>query len=380
MWQGDATHSGYLPDTLLFGQRTFAWSKFARPAGITGMVASNTAVFTTDSPSYQYDAGSAATLRALALSDGHLLWSISFPPDTIISAPAYADGAVFFVEDIYPGIGPPDTRFLTSVDAANGIQVYRVPLPVGGTTVDAPTISNGHVYLQNQLLPGSYSQGIAYQFTSFSEATGDLEWQSQSPNGDGVLPTVVGDYVYGCFMTLNVLNVADGLSAGSIPNPGASYLCTTRAPIVLGSLAYANQDNKLVAFDLQAGEVAWSVDNNAVGQISTDGAHLFYLSAGALTVRDALTGALEWGWESPIGPIGSTTSLTDNMVVTKTHVILTDGGKLYFIDRSTHFLVGSYKVAGLIGFAGNLVLVGDTKGVVTAFRVPTEELFANGFD
>jgi outer membrane protein assembly factor BamB len=379
MWQGDAAHSGYLPDTLLLAQRTLAWSKVARPGAITAMVASNTAVFTTDSPTYQYSAGSAATLGAQDLSDGHTLWSISFPSDTVISGPAYADGALFFVENIYQGFNDADTRFLTAVDATTGQQIYRVPLPLVGTTVDTPTISNGHVYLQSQVYPGSYSPS-PYSFGSFAEVSGSLEWQSESA-GDGTLPTVIGDRIYGCLATLNILDAADGTTLDAVPNPDdTSDACTTKAPAVLGSMAYVNQGDRLAAFDLQAGTVAWSVDHYAAGQISTDGASLFYNSAGALTVRDAATGTLQWGWEAPLGSIGSSGALSDNMVVTKTHVILSDGNKLYFIDRNTHFLVGSYQVAGIVAFASNRVLVGDASGIVTAFHVPTEEIFASGFE
>jgi hypothetical protein len=133
-----------------------------------------------------------------------------------------------------------------------------------------------------------------------------------------------------------------------------------------------------VAFDLNS-RGAWSADHNARGQISTDGAHVFY-SAGALTVRDAATGALQWGWEAPQVQIGAYASLSDNLIVTKTHVIVTDGSRLYFINRDSHFLDGSFKVAGLIAYAAGKVIVADTQGIVTAFDVPADEVFSSGFE
>jgi outer membrane protein assembly factor BamB len=383
MWQGDAAHSGYAPKTLFFAERRFAWSKFARPAAITGMAVSSTAVFATDSPTSQYSSSPPATLGAQDLSDGHTLWSISFPTGTAISAPAFADGMLFFVENLYGGFDIPDTRYLDAVDAATGNPVFRVPLALAGTMFDSPTVAGGHIYFESRVDPSPIGplSTTAYWFGSASEQTGTLEWQSQTAAGDGRVPTLVDDRLYGCTTQLNILDPATGATISSIANPDdAVDLCSGAAPAVAGSFAYANQGTALVAFDLTAGKVAWSVDHNAGGQVSTDGSRVFYLSSGALTVRDAATGALLWGWEAPQQQIGNYATLSDNLIVTKSHVIVTDGTYLYFINRDSHFLDGSFKVAGLIAYAADKVVVGDAQGVVTVFELPADELFFNGFE
>jgi len=383
MWQGNAAHTGYVPDTLLFAERQFAWSKFARPAAISGMAVSSTAVFTTDSPTYQYSNNQPVTLGAQSLADGGTLWAVSFPAGTVISAPAYADGKLFFVESLYQSYGIPDIRFLDALDAVTGDPVFRVSLELPGTMFDSPTVGGGHVYFQSQVdpTPVGLVSTTAYTFGSASEDTGALEWQSQTAAGDGTAPTLVDGHLYGCTTSLNILNAATGETTASIANPdNAVDLCTGRAPAMAGNLAYFNQGTALVAVDLTLGQIAWSVDHNAFGQISTDGSQLFYLSAGALTVRDAVTGTLLWGWEAPQTAIATYESLSDNLIVTKTHVIATNGAQLYFINRKSHFLEGSFKVAGLIAYAAGKVVVADAQGIVTAFDVPADEMFSDGFE
>ena len=144
------------------------------------MAVSDSAVFTTDSPTYQYSNSAPATLGAQALVDGHTLWSVSFPAGTAISAPAYTDGMIFFVANIYGGFDTPDTRFLDALDAATGDPVFHVPLALPGTMFDSSTVSGGHVYFESQVDPTPFGPSTTPNaFGSASEETGILEWQSQ---------------------------------------------------------------------------------------------------------------------------------------------------------------------------------------------------------
>lgn len=378
MWQGDADHSGYQPDTLLFAQRRFAWSERAQTSAITGLAASSTQVFTTNATAYQTTGST--VLAAQDMADGHSAWSVGFPSGTTVSAPAYADGKVFVVEDVY-AYPAPDAYFLDAFDAASGAGVYHVPLALPGVMSDSPTISGGHVYLEFAGSSGPFPTGAANTFGSASETTGALEWRSQSAQGDGTMPTVFDGRLFGYTTQLNLLDGATGAAIASIPNPGDVVdLSSGRCPTVLGAAAYGIQGGRVVAFDLVAGNVAWTRDSNAFGHIATDGQYLFHLSAGALSVRDASTGTLRWGWEAPQpGPVNPG-ALTDNLIVTRTHVILTDGIKTYFINRATHLLDSSYSIAGLIAYAGDRLIIGGAQGIVTTIYLPSDELFSNSFD
>ena len=61
-------------------------------------------------------------------------------------------------------------------------------------------------------------------------------------------------------------------------------------------------------------------------------------------------------------------------------IVVTDGVKTYFIDRSSHFAAASYSIAGHLAYADDRVLIAGASGIVTAIRVPTDELFRNAFE
>jgi len=381
MWQGNAGHTGYLPDTLLIDQRTFAWSERAAPTSISGLAVSTDTVFTSNSVSYQSNGNLIAQLEAQSLSDGSALWTIEFASGVTITPPAYAAGRVFVVENIAADFRTAGQPFLSGFDSKTGAALFRVQLPLAGTMYDSPTVAGGQVFFELQVVNGPF----ATPYTSFggaSAADGQLLWQSATTSGDGHVPTWFDGRIYGYSTQLNVYEAASGTSDGAIINPADTIdHASGRAPLVSGALAYATQGGKLVAIDLSVPRVVWTKDVNAAGQIATDGSSVFYLSAGALTLRDSAVGTLQWGWEAPSGGPASTSGLlTDNIIVTKTHVILTDLSSTYFIDRRSHKLVGSYSVGGLIALAADRLVIADAQGIVTVFNLPSDELFANAFE
>jgi hypothetical protein len=380
MWQGDAGHTGYLPDTLLIEQRTFAWSERAASTAISGLAVSTDTVFTSSSVNYQLNGNLIAQFEAQALSDGSAMWTIDFAPGVTISAPAYADGRVFVVENIANGYetGQP---YLSAFNAKSGTVLFRVQLPLAGTMYDSPTVSDGQVFFQLQVSNGPFTPAYT-SFGSAAAANGQLLWQSAATSGDGRVPTWFGGRIYGYSTRLNVYDAASGASDGSIVNPAdMADTSSARAPVIAGGLAYATQGGKIIAMDLSVPHVAWTKDVNASGQVATDGSSVFYLSAGALTLRDSALGTLQWGWEAPSGGPASTGGLlTDNFIITRTHVILTDLLSTYFIDRHLHKVVGSYSVGGLIALAADRLVIADAQGIVTVFRLPSDELFANAFE
>jgi hypothetical protein len=242
-------------------------------------------------------------------------------------------------------------------------------------------VADGKVFFDLLVMNGPF----ATPFTSFgsaSAADGQLLWQSATTSGDGHMPTWFDGRIYGYSTMLNIYEGATGASDGAIVNPADTVdNASGRAPLITSALAYVTQGGKLVALDLSVPQVAWTKDVNAAGQVATDGTSLFYLSAGALTLRDAADGTLRWGWEAPSGgPGGSGVALQDNLIVTKTHVILSDLGSTYIIDRSTHKMAASYTVGGLIALAADRLVIADAQGIVTVFNLPSDELFANAFE
>ena len=380
-WQADALHSGAIHGSLLVAQRHFAWSAQARPYAITGMVATAAYVVTTDTIQTQPYGGSVASVGVQDITTGKTVWSVTFDANVSTSAPSCADGMVFLIENQYVSAGQADTRFLDAFDLATGALLYHQPLAAPGATLDAPTIANGHVYFESQVDPEWYVSNRPNTFGSASEATGVLEWQSNSASGDGIMPAVTGGTLYGATTTLNLLDASGGQTIASYGNPADTMdSSSSNAPAIVGNLALIVQNGALVAFDLSDGTVAWSIPGYGFGHVSTDGHDVFYLAASALSVRDAASGNLLWGWEAPAGGPVEGGALSENMIVTDSHVILTDGVKTYFIDRTTHMSVASYSIAGVIAYAADRLLIGDGGGIVTAIAVPTDELFSDSFE
>lgn len=381
MWQGNAGHTGYLPDTLLIDRRTFAWSERAAPTAISGLAVSTDTVFTSNSVNYQLNGNLIAQLGAQSLSDGSALWAVNFAPGVTITPPAYADGRVFVVENITADFDTAGQPFLSGFDAKTGEALFRVQLPLAGTMYNSPTVADGQIFFDLQVNDAPFATPFN-SFGSAAAANGQLLWQSATSNGDGQMPTWFDGHIYGYSTQLNIYEAINGVSEGAIVNPAdTTNNASGLAPLVTGAMAYATQGGKIVALDLSVPQVAWIEDVNATGQVATDGSSVFYLSAGALTLRDSADGTLQWGWEAPSGDPGTTGGqLTDNFIVTKTHVILTDFDSTYFIDRRTHKLVGSYTVGGLIALAADRLVIADGQGIVTVFNLPSDELFANAFE
>ncbi|MHB8742787.1 MAG: outer membrane protein assembly factor BamB family protein [Sulfuricaulis sp.] len=369
MYQRDAAHDGFAPDTLLLDQITFAWSKQVEAAGVAvqGIATSQTEVFTTS-----LIQGYNNQLTAQSMADGRTLWNVPFPNAETLSEPAYDDGLVWvFEKNTYTNAG-----FLDAFDATTGASIYHINFASYTVVTEAPTIANGHVYC---VVPAPSTPGSG--FGSISEATGQVDWLSQSATGDGRTASVGNGVVYGFSTQLEELNPADGSMALSIANPGdGTDQQTGRAPAIANGRAFVTQNGSVVAFDVLAQGYLWSVDRYATGQVATDGNNVFFLSSGALSVHDAASGALEWGWEAPAqGPVNAG-SLTDNMIITKSHVIVTDGVNTYFVNRTTHREETSFSVSGVLAYAADTLLVGDKNGIVTAFHLPSDEIFKGDFE
>jgi hypothetical protein len=61
-------------------------------------------------------------------------------------------------------------------------------------------------------------------------------------------------------------------------------------------------------------------------------------------------------------------------------VILGDDTNTYLVNRTTHQTDTTLAATGLIAYAENMILIGDSTGYVSAFRLPQDAIFANGFD
>ena len=376
-WQRDAAHSGFAPATVSMSRIGYAWSRQVHDAAIAGLAASETTVFTTVAPNY-YGNAPPVKLVAQDIASGDILWSVTSAPGASFGEPAYADGRLYVVEIAYTSDGSSADIALVCRDAATGVEFWRDELSPPSSfnfyPVYAPTIEDGVVYVLDLA-------GDVHRLDSISALNGGIRWSVPIVDHDTRAVTVAGGFVYSMSDGLAIIDQADGATLDFIADPGQDDPpAGPRAPTVLGATALATSSAQLIAFDLASGQIESSLAIHASGQIATDGAEIFVLSAGALSVRDAASGTLHWGFEAPqTGPVNPG-YLSDNIVVLKSHVVVSDGIDTYILNRSTRQPELSYTLGGRLAYAADKLLIADGEGNVTAFDLPSDELFGGDFD
>jgi outer membrane protein assembly factor BamB len=376
-WQRDAAHSGFAPDTVSMSDIGYAWSRQVHDGAIVGLAASQTAVFTTVAPNY-FGNAPPVDLVAQDIASGEILWSVTSAPGASFGEPAYAGGRLYVVEVAYTSDGSSADIALVCRDAATGAQIWRDELSPPSSFFSyplyAPTIDGGIVYVLDLA-------GDVHRLASISASNGATLWSVPIVDHDTRAVTVTGGFVYSISDGLAIIDPADGATLDFIAAPGEDDpFAGPRAPTVVGATAFATSSEELIAFDLASGEIASSLAIHASGQIATDGTEIFVLSAGALSVRDAASGVLHWGFEAPqTGPVNPG-ALSDNIVVLKSHVVVSDGISTYIVNRSTRQPELSYALGGRLAYAADKLLIADGAGNVTAFDLPSDELFRGDFE
>lgn len=357
MYQANPEHTGYLPRTLLAAQVHPLWSVRAQATTPTGLAISDGYVFTTPTTYFALN----APLVAQSLSDGHIAWSLNFGAVFSVNQPAIDNGVLY----LQTSDGGNDT-FLHAI-AEDGSFLWRVPFESQFEHYLGPIVVDGAVYFDG----GTY--GGVYRFDA---VTGLENWYTELPQYDMWCPTWNNGLIVAYTDRIDVIAPDTGIVINTIYDndfaPGSS---PEQAAIVLGNFAYVTNGGRLVAFDLLGAAVAWAESIQATGQIATDGSELFVISSGALTSRSPVDGALHWTWTSP-SPAGVNT----NLIVTDSHILVGDANGTYAVNRTTHQADFALPDTGLLAYGDDALVIADASGVVHTYRIPTDSLFANGFD
>lgn len=233
-----------------------------------------------------------------------------------------------------------------ALDAQTGAENW-VTKHVGNSTTAtaAPTAYDGKVYAVSD-----YSGKLH----AYDAVTGEIEWTSQWPQKPGFSPAVRGDVAY----------VYLGADSESIPSPSAGpetgrlyaidrhtgdILYEIEDPntthqrhhgpgqTMLGSnnnaIVYDVYSHRVISFDLANQTVGWEL--NAQSLALANG--VVYASTGStLLALDELTGSTLWSWELEKGILSS------NLVVSDSHVFLSNGSEIFAVDIDLHKAVWSY--------------------------------------
>lgn len=365
MYQGDVGHTGYIAESVLPRLVAQRWSLNVQagspgpaPAGTSGIAISDGLVIT--SP-YTYYNQNGAPLVAQRIADGTVVWSIDFGQLYSVNQPAI-DNGVIYLQSCEGG----NTSYLHAY-AVDGTFLWRTPFDSQGDRYLGPIIVNGNIYFDGGTYGGLYS---------YNESDGANQWFTGAVNQyDGWSPTWNNGTLLVFTDALYTIAADTGLIISKIPlygNVGSS----NQAPVVVGNYAYVTFYGNLVAFDLLNQVIAWQQNINASGQVSTDGTELFVKAGGALSVRDPTTGNQLWSWAP-----AATASVMSNIVVTKSHVIASDLNATYLISRITHVTDATIPHGGPeIAYGDDTVVVAsDLNSTVSAYYLPTDEVFSNSF-
>jgi outer membrane protein assembly factor BamB len=357
MYQANAEHTGYLARTLLAAQVMPLWNVAAQATAASGLAISDGYVFTTPTTYF----ASNAPLVAQSLSDGHVAWAVNFGAVFSVNQPAIDHGVVYLQTSA--------SNFGTYLHAftVDGTFLWRAPFDSQFEHYLGPIVVDGTVYFNGGTYGGLYR---------FDASIGTQTWYRPLPQTDMWCPTWNHGVIVAYTDRMDVIAPDSAVPINIIyDNDQVQGIGPGQAAVVIGNLAYVSNGGRLVAYDLLNGRVAWALAIGAAGQVATDGDELFVIANGALTARAPSDGSLHWSWTSP-----SSAGLSSNLIVTDSHLIAGDSLGTYLVNRTTHQADAALPASGMLAYGADTLVVADTGGRVHAYRVPTESLFADGFD
>jgi hypothetical protein len=335
-YQGNASHNGFVAQRISVSDLTPRWSLTSTALRGTIAVADGKLFGT----SFTYDSStnsSVASLRAMDMYDGHLVWQKQYASVDSINSPAYLDGKVYFQT------GGHSNAFLRGIDANNGDLLFKSSYGNQWSTYHAPTVTQDGVYLAGGMYGGAYR---------FNKDSGQEEWFHTLEQEDGWTPAVRDSKVY-LFKRAGLIKASTttGETLNEISTEYSAYSAYTP---VLGFVddAYAVRNNALVAFDTEANKVSWTLTGGNYQQPAVGIAILAVINSGALNVLNSKTGQLLWAWEPDSGQ-----SIQSNIVITPNLIFVADNVNTYAIDIQTHQRVWSYEATGSLTLSNQGALI-----------------------
>ncbi|GGY40381.1 outer membrane protein assembly factor BamB family protein [Pseudoduganella albidiflava] len=351
-YQGNASHTGYVP-------ATFDASKFTRRwvLPVSNTSGENVPVTHDNGRTFAVFSGrfaASSILVAVSEDTGKELWRMDFGAVHRVNPPAAAHGKVYLATS-----GHGDTFFWV-FDQETGKLLSKTSMDSQWERYLAPTVYGDAVYTNS-----GYYGGM----TKFSTTTFEKAWFAGLPQYDGWTPAVDASHAYTYVNgTLYALATADGSTAFTIADPDnqwSGYDGTTLALSGSG-MAYAVNGGRLLGFDLAGRKIAWKANGTAVGMPAFAKDVVYVLNARGTVVEAhaAATGALQWTSESlGTGPY-------TQLVVTDNLVFVGSAERTVAIDLATQRKVWEYPFGGDLSISNRGVLyIAGQKGKVVAINL-----------
>lgn len=334
MVQGNSSHNGFQPAELDVNDFSVRWVKTLD--GTVSAVATGAAqVFTTG---YQ-------SLISLDSMTGEVMWTVA-NLDSHSSPPSFANDLV------YVHAGAHESTAFQAFDSITGSQVFKGTHSAQWAYYDAPTI-----YGDKAFINGSYYGGMQ----AFDALDGDNLWSiTTASSSDDWEPAVNATSVFHVY--------EDRLKAVDPSNGAEQYRIGADIPVqtpVLGTMGNVLlMGDEIISIDTAEQAVAWRYADEEDGyysKLAAGGRNVYAISGSKLIVLNELNGHLLWSWTAP-------NTLTQNIIVTLSHVFVASSYATYAVDLQTHGQVWSYPVGGklALGREGALYIVnGSTVTAIT---------------
>lgn len=351
-YQGNASHSGYVPVTVDAGAFKELWTTAIGSAALNPVTAGDGRVYVSTNA---YFGTQIAT--ALDVHTGVVLWSRDFGPIHSIDPPAFDNGTV------YLQTGGHEDSFFWGLDAATGSLRFRTPYGNQWGRWYAPTIVGSTAYVAGGYYGGMYA---------FRTSDGSQQWSVGLNQYDQLAPVVAGGSVYaytGLYAPkLSVVGASDGKVVYEVADPTFDWTgwSMDQSP-VLGSMSdiLATNGGRLLSFDIRTHAIGYEIKTAITGQVSVGNGLVFVRSGKSVEARKESDGSLVWVWTPPEG------QPTGTMIVTKNLLFVSTSATTYAVDLSSQRQVWTYPAGGSLALSGQgiLFIAGWGSAKLTAISV-----------
>ena len=362
MFQGNPAHTGYVPVSLEPQWFHVRWTRnlgtipnFTLP--VNPVAAGDGRVYATLLTRFN----DVPQLFALRTSDGATLWTKGFGAVFSVNPPSYVNGRV------YVQTGNSSDTWLWAFDGSSGTTIFQSPHGAQWERYFSPTVSNGRVYVNGGEYGGMYA---------FSALNGDQFWYADLPQYHEWTPAVDGTSAYayvGSYAPgLYIKNLLDGTAStpGFIPDPDFEWddWSMNLAPVLGAYGVLAIHNGRLISFNTMAGTIGWQLSEGFTGQPSVAKGRIYAANNGGLSVYDESSHTLVWSWTPP--PAEPKQAITQPMIVTDTHVLVSTRDTVYAIDLTTHEAVWTFAAPyGELAIADGRLFVAAHDGTLTAISL-----------
>lgn len=330
MEKGNPGHNAYQP--LLLDSENFSvrWSKSRSNYGLSEAATGNGRIYFTD--------GSGVV--ALNAEDGEPAWTHPVVSNSF-SAPGFANNRAYFRKGSWSELA------LVGLGGESGDAALIAPSQFYSSYENPPTIFEHSAYI-------SGDQG---GMLTVDIGTGNVLWEADDGTfdwGSGWEPAVDENGIYVVAEAgIRAIGKTGGDILFDIPAPADLPVQT----LVLGSRGnvLARTNLAIYNFDIASQALAWQTPSLGYryNYIAAGAGKVFAIADSELVVFDETDGRFLWHWSPGYA------SLQNEIVVTATHVFVTDGYQTYAIDLQTQESVWQYQAGGglSIGREGALFIV-----------------------